>query len=146
MRRGGRMMPCDRVAVLLRRLGGRGFLVLPGRCRGLAAAAVGGRRHGRATKGDTRESCDCHCLDLVHVTPTFPRFLRLHKVRGRGARFLTEKISTDVLGLSAWRRTAETFVKHDRLPLYFAKSQVWPLFVERKNDIIQMFSLRVVVP
>ena len=43
-------------------------------------------------------------------------------------------------------RTAETFVKHDRLPLYFAKSQVWPLFVERKNDIIQVFSLGVVVP
>ena len=146
MRRCGRMMPCDRVPVLLRRLGGRGFLVLPGRRRGLAAAAMGGRRHGRAAKGDTRESCDCHCLDLVHVTPTFPRFLRLHRVRGRGARFLTEKISTDVLGLSVWRRTAETFVKHDRLPLYFAKSQVWPLFVERKNDIIQMFSLRVVVP
>ena len=39
-------------------------------------------------------------------------------------------------GCLAWRRTAETFVKHDRLPLYFAKSQVWPLFVERKNDII----------
>ena len=76
----------------------------------------------------------------------FRAFLRLHKVRGRGARFLTEKILTDVLGLSAWRRTAETFVKHDRLPLYFAKSQVWPLFVERKNDIIQVFSLGVVVP
>ena len=138
MRRGGRMMPCDRVAVLLRRFGGRGFLVLPGRRRGLAAAAMGGRRHGRAAKGDTRESCDCHCLDLVHVTPTFLRFLRLHRVRGRGARFLTEKISTDVLGLSAWRRTAETFVKHDRLPLYFAKSQVWPLFIERKNDITRL--------
>ena len=91
MRRCGRMMPCDRLVVFLRRFGGRGFLVLPGRRRGLAAAAMGGRRHGRAAKGDTRESCDCHCLDLVHVTPTFPRFLCLHKVRSRGARFLTEK-------------------------------------------------------
>lgn len=49
--------------------------------------------HCRAAEGHTRECRDCHCLDrLVHVTPTFPGFLPLHKVRRTGRRFLTQKI------------------------------------------------------
>ena len=49
--------------------------------------------HCRAAEGHTRECRDCHCLDrLVHVTPTFPGFLPLHKVRRTGRRFLTQEI------------------------------------------------------
>ena len=44
----------------------------------------------RAAEGHTRECRDCHCLDrLVHVTPTFPGFLPLHKVRHIALKFLT---------------------------------------------------------
>ena len=47
--------------------------------------------HCRAAKGHTRECRDCHCLDrLVHVTPTFPGFLPLHKARRVMGCFLTE--------------------------------------------------------
>ena len=54
-----------------------------------ASAMRGG--HCRAAEGHTRECRDCHCLDrLVHVTPTFPGFLPLHKVRRVMGCFLTE--------------------------------------------------------
>ena len=36
--------------------------------------------------------------------------------------------------------------KQGKLPRYFAKSQILLLFFERKNDIIQVFSFRVIVP
>ena len=55
-----------------------------------AASAMRGG-HCRAAEGYTRESRDCHCLDrLVHVTPTFPGFLPLHKARREKWSFLTE--------------------------------------------------------
>ena len=46
------------------------------------SASMMGSGHCRAAEGHTRECRDCHCLDrLVHVTPTFPGFLPLHKGR-----------------------------------------------------------------
>ena len=53
-------------------------------------ASMMGSGHCRAAESHTRESRDCHCLDrLVHVTPTFPGFLPLHKVRRVTVNFLT---------------------------------------------------------
>ena len=66
----------------------RGAMVDGGGFR--AASAMRGG-HCRAAEGYTRESRDCHCLDrLVHVTPTFPGFLPLHKARREKWSFLTE--------------------------------------------------------
>ena len=69
----------------------RGFAMMDG-CA-FRSATVMRSGHCRAAEGHTRESRDCH-LDylLVHVTPTFPGFLPLHKVRRTGRRFLTQKI------------------------------------------------------
>ena len=57
---------------------------------GLRAASAMRGCHSRAAEGHTRECRDCHCLDrLVHVTPTFPGFLPLHKARRGLGCFLT---------------------------------------------------------
>ena len=70
---------------------GRGDAVMNGSA--FRSASMMGSGHCRAAEGHTRECRDCHCLDrLVHVTPTFPGFLPLHKVRRIGRRFLTQKI------------------------------------------------------
>lgn len=68
---------------------GRGDAVMNGSA--FRSASMMGSGHCRAAEGHTRECRDCHCLDrLVHVTPTFPGFLPLHKARrGKGC-FLTE--------------------------------------------------------
>ena len=67
----------------------RGDVVVNGCGLRTASAMRGG--HCRAAEGHTRECRDCHCLDrLVHVTPTFPGFLPLHKVRRGTGCFLTE--------------------------------------------------------
>ena len=69
----------------------RGFAMMDG-CA-FRSATVMRSGHCRAAEGHTRESRDCHCLDrLVHVTPTFPGFLPLHKARRGKGRFLTQKI------------------------------------------------------
>lgn len=83
---------CFLMATTLCRLPGRGFLLLLGMSRTLATARSGSCQ-SRTANRNTRESRDCH-LDylLVHVTPTFPGFLPLHKVRRTGRRFLTQKI------------------------------------------------------
>ena len=67
----------------------RGGAMMHGGAFRTAAMMRGG--HCRAAEGHTRECRDCHCLDrLVHVTPTFPGFLPLHKVRRGTGCFLTE--------------------------------------------------------
>ena len=88
-----------RSGCLLRR---GGFLMRRGRS---LAAARGGSSHRCPANRHTRECRDCHCLDrLVHVTPTFPGFLPLHKARrGKGC-FLTEIIIEKILsGITRWR-------------------------------------------
>ena len=68
---------------------GRGDAVMNGSA--FRSASMMGSGHCRAAEGHTRECRDCHCLDrLVHVTPTFPGFLPLHKVRRGTGSFLTE--------------------------------------------------------
>ena len=84
-RRRGRRRGRDPASVVMMR---RGAMVDGGGFR--AASAMRGG-HCRAAEGHTRECRDCHCLDrLVHVTPTFPGFLPLHKARRGTGRFLTE--------------------------------------------------------
>ena len=66
----------------------RGYAMMDGSA--FRAASVMRGCHCRAAESHTRESRDCHCLDrLVHVTPTFPGFLPLHKVRRVTVNFLT---------------------------------------------------------
>ena len=68
---------------------GRGDAVMNGSA--FRSASMMGSGHCRAAEGHTRECRDCHCLDrLVHVTPTFPGFLPLHKARRGTECFLTE--------------------------------------------------------
>ena len=84
-RRRGRRRGRNPASVVVMR---RGAMVDGGGFR--AASAMRGG-HCRAAEGHTRESRDCHCLDrLVHVTPTFPGFLPLHKARRVMGCFLTE--------------------------------------------------------
>ena len=88
-----------RSGCLLRR---GGFLMRRGRS---LAAARGGSSHRCPANRHTRECRDCHLDDLlVHVTPTFPGFLPLHKARrGKGC-FLTEIIIEKILsGITRWR-------------------------------------------
>ena len=80
------------MAATLRPLRGRGLLMLFLGSRSLAAAWCGSRQ-GRAANRNTRESRDCHLDDLlVHVTPTFPGFLPLHKARREKWWFLTQNL------------------------------------------------------
>ena len=91
-RRGRRRNPAAVMMVVMRGCAMmRGFAMMDG-CA-FRSATVMRSGHWRAAEGHTRESRDCH-LDylLVHVTPTFPGFLPLHKVRRTGRRFLTQKI------------------------------------------------------
>ena len=91
-RRGRRRNPAAVMMVVMRGCAMmRGFAMMDG-CA-FRSATVMRSGHCRAAEGHTRESRDCH-LDylLVHVTPTFPGFLPLHKVRRTGRRFLTQKI------------------------------------------------------
>ena len=88
-----------RSGCLLRRGG-----ILMRRGRSLAAAR-GGSSHRCPANRHTRECRDCHLDDLlVHVTPTFPGFLPLHKARrGKGC-FLTEIIiEKNLSGITRWR-------------------------------------------
>lgn len=73
-------------------LGRGGLLMLLGGSRSLAAARCGSRQ-SRAANRHTRECRDCHLDDLlVHVTPTFPGFLPLHKARREKWWFLTQNL------------------------------------------------------
>ena len=84
----------DLMAVCLARFR-RGCLLL---CRcllvrggGTLATPGSGSRQRRTANRHTRECRDCHLDDLlVHVTPTFPGFLPLHKARRGTGSFLTE--------------------------------------------------------
>ena len=97
-RRGRRRNPATVMVVVM-----RGFAMMDGcaMMRGFAmmdgcafrSATVMRSGHCRAAEGHTRECRDCHCLDrLVHVTPTFPGFLPLHKARREMRRFLTQNL------------------------------------------------------
>ena len=88
-RRGRRWRRRGRNPASMMMVMGRGDVVVNGCGLRTASAMRGG--HCRAAEGHTRECRDCHCLDrLVHVTPTFPGFLPLHKVRRGTGCFLTE--------------------------------------------------------
>ena len=82
-------LPRLRGGCLLRR---GGLLMLLGGSRSLAAPRCGSRQ-SRAANRHTRECRDCHLDDLlVHVTPTFPGFLPLHKARREKWWFLTQNL------------------------------------------------------
>ena len=97
-RRGRRRNPATVMVVVMRwcaMMDGcammRGFAMMDGCAFRSTTVMRGG--HCRAAEGHTRECRDCHCLDrLVHVTPTFPGFLPLHKARREMRRFLTQNL------------------------------------------------------
>ena len=66
---------------------------------GTLVAPRSGSRQRRTANRHTRECRDCHLDDLlVHVTPTFPGFLPLHKARRYSMNILTRKMTRMMQG------------------------------------------------